>query len=151
MGRCVTLLSPPRDTNLPVRYRELVLAEEPGCGGYASNLLLGSTGPTLESLVIRNTFNSGDRSFSHLVRVSIPDHDEIPSDSKMTLENCRTLRRLKTKAPCYGILAYVDDQARLIRTIASPFLGQIVFLGELPESDGQDHRLARTREVGHGR
>src|SRR5258707_9883942 len=32
------------------------------------------------------------------------------------------------------MLAYIDEQARLIRTITSPFLRQIVFLGKLDDS-----------------
>jgi len=82
----VTLLSPPRGlvlglTNLPLRCRELVLAEDPDYGGVTFSLLLDSTGPTLESLVIRNMFNPGGRSFSHFVRVPVPDHDENPARS----------------------------------------------------------------------
>ena len=76
----VTLLFPARDlvvglTNLPLHCRELVLAEDFPHGGDTLNLLLDSTGPTLESLVIRSTFNRGNHIFSYRVDVSVPDHD----------------------------------------------------------------------------
>lgn len=61
----IMLLFPPNKlivglTGLPLRCRELVLAEESDYGGDVLNLLLGSTGPTLESLVIQNMFDRGD-------------------------------------------------------------------------------------------
>ena len=62
----VTLFFPPRDLVLglvgfPLRCRELVLVEDPfNCDGDTFNLLLDSTGPTLESLTIRNTFDKGE-------------------------------------------------------------------------------------------
>jgi hypothetical protein len=54
--------------------------------------------------------------------------------STITLENCSILRKLKTKRPYHNTLAYINDQARLIRTITSPFLDTIVFLGKWDES-----------------
>lgn len=73
-------LFPPREffvglTDLPLHFRELVLAEGHDYGGDMFNLLLDSTRPILESLFIRNTFDPGNRSFSNLVRVLIPHHD----------------------------------------------------------------------------
>jgi hypothetical protein len=61
----VALLFPPRElivglASLPLRSRELVLAEDSDYGGETFNLLLESTGQTLESLVIRNTFDRGN-------------------------------------------------------------------------------------------
>ena len=52
----------------------------------------------------------------------------------VTLEGCPILRKLKTKAPYSGMLAYIDDQARLLRTVTSPLLTQIVFLGKWDDS-----------------
>lgn len=74
----VTLLFPPKEfvvglTNLPLHCRELILAEDSDYGGDIFNLLLDSTGPTLESLVIRNTFYRGIRFFRYRIVVSIPD------------------------------------------------------------------------------
>lgn len=70
----VKLLFPPWElvsglANLPLHCRDLVLVEDPADGGEMFNLLLGSTGPTLESLAIRNAIDSGDRTFSHRVRL----------------------------------------------------------------------------------
>lgn len=52
--------------------------------------------------------------------------------SAVTLKNCPSLREVKSKAPYSGneMLAYIDGQAKLIQTVASPFLGRIVFLGK---------------------
>jgi len=124
--RCVdsvSLLFPPKElviglANLPLHCRELVLAGDFDFGVDMFDLLLDSTGQTLESLTIRSTFHRG---------------------STVTLNNCPILRKLKTKAPLYsGMLAYIDDQARLIRSITSPFLAQIAFLGkwEDPQMNG---------------
>ena len=55
---------------------------------------------------------------------------KISTGSTVTLENCPILRKLKTKAPYNGMPAYINDQARLIQTVTSPFLGRIVFLGK---------------------
>jgi len=115
----VTLLFPPKDlvvglTDLPLHCRELVLAVDFDYGGDAFNLLLDSTGPTLESLTIRSTYDRGPT---------------------ITLENCPVLQKLKTKAPYNGMLTYIDEQARLIQTITSPFLGQIVFFGKWDDSE----------------
>lgn len=52
----------------------------------------------------------------------------------VTLEGCPVLRKLKTKAPYSGMLAYIHDQARLLQTITSPLLTQIVFLGKWDDS-----------------
>ena len=41
---------------------------------------------------------------------------------------------MTTKAPYKGMLAYIDEQARLIRTATSPFLGQVVFIGKWDDS-----------------
>ncbi|KAF9646307.1 hypothetical protein BDM02DRAFT_3271080 [Thelephora ganbajun] len=114
----ITLLFPPKElvvglANLPLQCRKLVLVEDSDYGGDAFNLLLDCTGPTLESLIIRNTFDRG---------------------LTVTLENCPVLCRLKTKAPYHGMLAYIDDQARLIQTVTSPFLSQIVFSGKWDDS-----------------
>ena len=62
----LTLLFPPRElvvgltVSLPLRCRELVFAEDAGRSGDKLDLLLNSTGPTLESLVLRNTFDKGE-------------------------------------------------------------------------------------------
>jgi hypothetical protein len=136
----VTLLFPPKDlvvglTNLPLHCRELVLAEDLDYGEGMLNLLLDSTGPTLESLVIRSTLDGGNHISSYRIDVSVPDHDRISPRSAATLENCPILRKMKTKAPFNGMLAYIDEQARLIQTVTSPFLGQIVFLGKFDDSE----------------
>ena len=69
------------------------------------------------------------------MNVSVPDHDgNLTLGPTITLENCPVLRKLKTKAPCNGMLAYIDDQARLIQTVTSPFLSQIAFLGKWDDS-----------------
>ena len=83
----VTLLFPPRQlildlTDLSLRYRGLVLVEGSNYGGDTFNLLFDSTWPTLESSVTLDAFNSGGRSFSHLVCVSVTDHDENPTRSE---------------------------------------------------------------------
>ena len=67
----VTLFFPPRElvvglVGFPLRCRELILAEDPEHGGDMFNLLLESTGPTLESLVIRNTFDEGESFSFHI-------------------------------------------------------------------------------------
>ena len=135
----VTLLFPPEDlvvglTNLPLHCRELVLAEGLDYGGDTFNLLLDSTGPTLESLTIRSTSDRGNTIFSHCMDIPVPNHDRNSPGSPVTLENCPVLHKLKTKAPYNGLLTYTDEQVRLIRTATSPFLGQIVFLGKWDDS-----------------
>lgn len=72
----LTLMFPPKDlvvvlTNLPLNCRELVLAEDLDYGGEVFNLLVDSTGQTLESLAIRSAFDRGN--LPHLVDVSVPD------------------------------------------------------------------------------
>lgn len=74
----VALLFPPRElivglAGLPLCSRELVLAEDSDYGGETFNLLLESTGQTLESLVIRNTFDRGNHPLPHRISTSVPD------------------------------------------------------------------------------
>ena len=62
----LTLLFPPGElvmgliVSLPLRCQELVFAEDAGRSGDKLDLLLSSIGPTLESLVLRNTFDKGE-------------------------------------------------------------------------------------------
>lgn len=68
----VTLLFPVKElvvglTNLPLQCKELVLMQDSYYGGDTFNLLLDSTGPTLESLIIRNAFDRGNHSFPHRI------------------------------------------------------------------------------------
>ena len=74
----ITLLLPPTElavcmADLPLRCRELVLTEDVASGGDVCNLLLNSTGPTLESLVIQNTLDRGKCLF--LLRTCVSAHD----------------------------------------------------------------------------
>ena len=59
---------------------------------------------------------------------------KFPPDPTITLGKSPMLRKLKTRAPYNGMLAYIDDQTRIIRSVAPPFLGQIVFFGKWDES-----------------
>ena len=51
---------------------------------------------------------------------------------------------MKTKAPhpFNGMLTYIDDQAKLIQTVTSPFLSQIAFLGKWDD----DPHVDRTKD-----
>ena len=77
----ITLLFPPKEltvglTNL-LRCRELVLAEDFDYGGGILNLLLDSTGPTLESLTIQSSFDRGNYILLYLTDTSVSDHTEF--------------------------------------------------------------------------
>jgi hypothetical protein len=79
----VTLLFPPTGlvvglTNLPLRCRELVYTEDWDYGGDMFNLLLDSTGPTLESLVIQNTLDRGNCFFLPQTCLSVDDRGADP-------------------------------------------------------------------------
>lgn len=139
----VSLFFPPRElvtglANSPLRCRELVLADDSDYSEDTLNLLVDSTGPTLESLVIRNTFGQGNpipsTPYIYIKTSPFLTTIGISPGSTVTLETCPILRKLRTKAPYSGMLAYIDDQARLIRTVTSPFLTQIVFLGKWDDS-----------------
>ena len=72
----VALLFPPKElivglAGIPLHSRELVLAEDSDYGGETFNLLLESTGQTLESLVIRNTFDRGNHPPFHIASATL--------------------------------------------------------------------------------
>lgn len=78
----ITLLLPPTELvvgliNIPLHCRELVLTEDCDYGGDMFNLLLNSTGPTLESLAIQNTLNQSNCSFSHFPCLPANDHGSV--------------------------------------------------------------------------
>lgn len=80
----ITLLFPPTDlvvglAILTLHCRELVLTEDCEFGGDVFNLLLNSTGPSLESLVIQNALDRGNCIFPPYACDSINDHGRIPS------------------------------------------------------------------------
>jgi hypothetical protein len=134
----VTFLFLPKDfivslANFPIRCRELVLVEDFDHSGDAFNLFLASTGPTLESLTLRSTFDQGNH-FHPVWTSQCLTTIGFSLDSMVTLENCPILRKMTTKAPYTGMPAYISEQVRLVRTVTSPFLGQIFFLGKWDSS-----------------
>ena len=113
----ITLLFPPTTlvlgvTGWPLHCRELVLMVDSDYGGDASKLLLDSTGPTLESLVIRNTIDTGNCFFPCRVCICVHHHNLIPFrldfglarklSSPPTVENEGTIPRGARTHQCSG-------------------------------------------------
>ena len=90
----ITLLFPPTElvvglADLSLNCRELVLTEDCGYDGDMFNLLLNSTGPTLESLVIQDTPDRGNCSLPpHPTRVSV--HELPPGPNSRQAQRSRS-------------------------------------------------------------
>lgn len=158
----LTLLFPPRElvvgliVSLPLRCQELVFAEDAGRSGDKLDLLLSSTGPTLESLVLRNTFDKGESflppftpnrpspflttTVINLTRFNnharkLPGASEVEDESTAPVQRDAHVHRRSSQT---------HPNRHLSLPLPNSIPGQ---MGRRP-ARGQDQRLVGTREVG---